>query len=139
MSSSPGLTFSLNGQSIPNNNVTRISINDITISESLSNALVCRSERTANETHQYTHGYLAGNGNVPLGTGNEGPRIFPLDPPERGWDTRRGVVNNHRLHYLRRRSYAAEEGYYSCRIIDDINTPTGLYILYPSEFLSPNT
>ena len=138
MSSSSGLTFSLNGESIPNNNVSRISINDIAVSENLSNALICRSERTANETNKYSHGYLVGNGSIPLGSGNEGPRIFP-GPQERGWDTRRGVVDNHRLHYLRRRSYAAEEGYYNCRIIDDINAPTGLYILYPSESLSPNT
>ena len=43
ISSSPGLTFSLNGQSIPNNNVSRISVNDFTISDDVERALQCFS------------------------------------------------------------------------------------------------
>ena len=133
MSSFPGVTFSLNGQSIPNNNMYRISINDFFVSESLSHALVCRSELTANETGNYTHGYLVGNGTAPLATSGDGPVILPYGPPERGWDTRRTVEDNHRFHYLRRWNDTPEEGYYNCHIMHDLNTPVGLYILYPSE------
>ena len=136
MSSLPGITFSLNGQSIPNNNMARISINNFFVSESLSNALVCRSELTADETGNYTHGYLVGNGTAPLPTADDGPVILPYGLPERGWDTRRAVEDNHRFHYLRRRDDNPEEGYYNCRITGDLNTPVGLYILYPSEFPS---
>ena len=132
MSFSPGLTFSLNGQSIPNNNMSRISVNDFTVSESFSNALICRSNLTEDKTNPYTHGYLQADGNSPI-IGAVGPVILPYGPPDRGWDTRRVVADNHRLHYLRRRSSSAEEGYYNCHIQSDINTPVGLYILYPSE------
>ena len=133
LSSFLGLTFSLNGQFIPNNNMSRISINDFFVSKILSNALVCRSELTANETGNYTHGYLVGSGTAPLATSGDGPVILPYGPPERGWDTKRDVENNHRFHYLRRRDDNPEEGYYNCRINRDLNTPVGLYILYPSE------
>ena len=137
MSFSPGLTFSLNGQSIPINNMSSISVNDIALNSDgngFNGALVCRSELTEGETNRFTHGYLQADGNSPI-TGGDGPVIFP-DPnieQERGWDTRREVVDNRRLHYLRRRSTAAEEGYYNCHIQSDINTPVGLYILYTSE------
>ena len=53
--------------------------------------------------------------------------------PERGWDTSRVVSDNRRYHYLRRRESSSEEGYYNCYIISDMNSPAGLYILYPSE------
>ena len=127
---SPGLTFSLNGEPIPNNNMARISVNDITVSTSFSNALVCRSERTKDETNEFTHGYLQANGTNPI-TGGDDPNIFTT--VERGWDTRRDVANNHRFHYLRRRDDNPEEGFYNCHIQSDLNTPVGLYILYPSE------
>ena len=135
MSSSPGLTLSLNGQSIPNNNMSRISVNDIALNSNgigFNGALVCHSELTEYETGTSSHGYLQADGNSPITGGND-PVIFPYGDSERGWDTRRDVANNHRFHFLRRRSSSAEEGYYNCHIQSDINTPTGLYILYPSE------
>ena len=112
--------------------MARISVNDITVSTSFSNALVCRSELTEDETGQSSHGYLVADGNSPI-SGGEGPNISPFGAIERGWDTRRDVADNHRLHYLRRRSSNAEEGFYNCHIQNDLNTPVGLYILHPSE------
>ena len=128
----PALTFSLNGESIPNNNMARISVNDFTVSESFTDALACRSELTEDETHPSTHGYLQPDGNSPI-PGGDDPNLSPTGVIERGWDTRRDVADNHRFHYLRRRNTNAEEGFYNCHIIADLNTPVGLYILHPSE------
>ena len=131
----PGLTFSLNEEPIPNNNMARISVNDTTLNSDgngFDGALVCRSELTEAETNQFTHGYLQADGNSPI-TGGNGPNIPHNGPIERGWDTRRDVADNHRLHYLRRHSSNAEEGFYNCHIQGDLNTPVGLYILHPSE------
>ena len=127
-----GLTFSLNGESIPNNNMARISINDFTVSTNLSNALVCRFELTEDETGISTHGYLQADGNSPITSGND-PNLSPNGPIERGWDTIRDVADNHRFHYLRKCRSNAEEGYYNCHIQHDLNTPVGLYNLHPSE------
>ena len=94
MSSSPGLTFSLNDQYIPNNNMARISINDIALNRNgngFNGALVCRSELTEDETGSSTHGYLQADGNSPI-TGGDGPAVLPYGFPERGWDTRRVVA-----------------------------------------------
>ena len=112
--------------------MSRIRVDDFTVSESFSNALVCRSERTEAETGVSTHGYLQADGNSPI-TGGDDPNIPRNGPIERGWDTRRVVADNHRFHYLRRRSSNAEEGFYNCHIQNDLNTPVGLYILHPSE------
>ena len=132
LSLSPGLTFRLNGMDIPNDNISRISVTDFTVSSSNSNGLECRSERTTAETQMYTAGYLVADGTSPI-QGGDGPVILHNGAPERGWDTRRVVSDNHRFHYLRRRQSSSEEGYYNCVIPDDMNTPRGLYILYPSE------
>ena len=117
--------------------MSRISVNDIGVNSDgngFNGALICRSELTEDETNPSTHGYLQADGNSPI-TGGDGPVILPHPHlgQERGWDTRRGVSDNHRFHYLRRRRTAAEEGYYNCHIENDTNTPTGLYILHPSE------
>ena len=126
----PGVTFSLNGTSIPSN-VDRISVTDFTVSTSNSDGLECRSELTSNETLEYTAGYLVADGDRPITAGDD-PVILHYGSPERGWDTRRVVSGNHRFHYLRRREASSEGGYYTCNIIHDINNPAGLYILYPS-------
>ena len=129
---SPGLTFRLNGMDIPNDNISRISVTNFTVSSSNSDGLECRSERTAAETSQYTNGYLVADGNSPIQR-DDGPIIPHNGDPERGWDTRRGFSDNHRFHYLRRRQSSSEEGYYNCHIDGDMNSLAGLYILYPSE------
>ena len=117
---------------IPNDNIFRISVTNFTVSDSNSNGLRCRSERTTAETSQYTAGYLVANGTSPIESG-AGPVILHYGPPERGWDTRRVVSDNRRFHYLRRRQSSSEEGYFNCHIDGDLNTPRGLYILYLSE------
>ena len=116
--------------------MARIRVNDIALNSAGSGfdgALICRSELTEAETGESTHGYLQSDGNSPLSGGDDVAVIFPYGNPERGWDTRRGTADNHRLHYLRRRSSNAEEGFYNCHIQSDLNTPAGLYILHPSE------
>ena len=132
LSLSPGLTFRLNGMDIPNDNIFRISVTNFTVSDSNSDGLECRSERTEAETSQYTAGYLVADGNSPIQAGND-PLINWYGPTERGWDTRRDVSGNRRFHYLRRRQSSSEEGYFNCHIDGDMNAPAGLYILYPSE------
>ena len=132
ISLSPGLTFRLNGMDIPNDNIFRISVTNFTVSDSNSNGLECRSERTTAETSEYTAGYLVADGNSPIQAG-DGPVILHYGDQERGWDTRRVVSDNRRFHYLRRRQNSSEEGYYSCNIQGELNAPAGLYILYPSE------
>ena len=118
---------------IANDNMARISVTDFTTvsdENDLGNALVCRAELTG--TSEFTAGYLVADGDSPIMAGN-GPVILHYGPPERGWDTRRVVSDNHRFHYLRRRESSSEEGYFNCVIPGDMNAPTGLYILYLSE------
>ena len=117
---------------IPNDNISRISVTNFTVSDSNSDGLECRSERTEAQTLVFTNGYLVADGDSPIQAG-DGPVILHFGAPERGWDTRRVVSDNRRFHYLRRRENNPEEGYYSCSIPGDMNSPTGLYILYPSE------
>ena len=117
---------------IPNDNMARISVTDFTVSSNNSDGLECRSERTTAETQMYTAGYLVADGDSPI-QGGDGPVILNYGPTERGWDTRRVFSGNRRFHYLRRRQSSSEEGYYSCSITGDLNTPRGLYILYLSE------
>ena len=115
---------------IPNDNISRISVTDFTVSDDFEDALVCRAELTG--TSELTAGYLVADGNSPIQAG-DGPVILYYGDPERGWDTRRVVSGNRRFHYLRRRENSSEEGYFNCHIPNDLNTPAGLYILYPSE------
>ena len=132
LSLSPGLTFRLNGMDIPNDNIFRISVTNFTVSDSNSNGLECRAERTTAETSEFTAGFLVADGDSPIQSGID-PVILHYGNPERGWDTRRVVSDNRRFHYLRRRDNSSQEGYYSCNIQGELNSPTGLYILYPRE------
>ena len=116
---------------IPNDNMARISVTDFTVSDDFEDAFVCRAELTG--PSELTAGYLVADGTSPI-EGGDGPLILHYGPIERGWDTRRDVSGNRRFHYLRRRQNSSEEGYYNCHIQGDMNTPRGLYILYPSEF-----
>ena len=132
LSLSPGLTFRLNGMDIPNDNMTRISVTNFTVSSNNSDGLECRSELTIAYTSVFTNGYLVADGTSPIQAG-DGPVILNFGDLERGWDTRRVVSDNRRFHYLRRRQSSSEEGYYNCHIDGDLNSPAGLYILYLSE------
>ena len=116
---------------IPNDNMARISVTDFTVSDDFEDALVCRAELTGPSV--LSAGYLVADGNSPI-EGGDDPILLHYGPTERGWDTRRVVSGNRRFHYLRRRqSSSSEEGYYNCHMSGDMNTPRGLYILYPSE------
>ena len=116
---------------IPNDNMARISVTDFTVSDDFEDAFVCRAELTG--PSELSAGYLVANGTSPI-EGGIGPVILHYGPTERGWDTRRVISDNHRrFHYLRRRQSSSEEGYYNCHIDGDMNSLTGLYILYPSE------
>ena len=117
---------------IPNDNIFRISVTNFTVSDSNSDGLECRSERTEADTSVFTNGYLVADGDSPIESGDE-PLIRHYGDPERGWDTKRVVSDNRRFHYLRRRESSSEEGYYNCYMFNDMNSPAGLYILYPSE------
>ena len=117
---------------IPNDNISRISVTNFTVSSSNSNGLECRAELTIADTSEFTLGFLVADGDSPIQAG-DGPVILHYGDPERGWDTRRVVSDNRRFHYLRRRQSSSEEGYYSCLISGELNSPAGLYILYPSE------
>ena len=117
---------------IPNDNMARISVTNFTVSSNNSDGLECRSELTIADTSVFTTGYLVADGTSPMKAG-DGPLIRHYGDPERGWDTRRVVSDNRRFHYLRRRQSSSEEGYYSCSINGELNSPAGLYILYPSE------
>ena len=62
LSLSPGVTFSLNGVSIPNNNISRISVTDFTVSTRNSDGLQCHSECTEGQISQNAAGYLVPDG-----------------------------------------------------------------------------
>ena len=86
---------------------------------------------------QFSNAWLIGDGTSPISCcfGGVG-HISHYGGPIRGWDTRREEENGRRVHYLRRRQQIPEEGYYSCALVVDINSPRGVYILYPSEWPS---
>ena len=133
----PGLTWSLNGNPIPTNNISRISVYDFNENEDGNNfagSLRAVSERPVADV-EYSNGWIVGNGTSVIGCcfGGVG-HITHSGAITRGWDTRREEEDGHRVHYLRRREQTPEEGYYSCDLQDDINTPRAVYVLYPSEW-----
>ena len=87
---------------IPNDNIFRISVTNFTVSDSNSDGLECRSERTEADTSVFTNGYLVADGDSPIESGIE-PLLMHYGALERGWDTKRVVSDNRRFHYLRRR------------------------------------
>ena len=85
----------------------------------------------------YSNAWLVGDGTSVIGCCHADARhIAHSGPTTRGWDTRRETENGLRVHYLRRREQTPEEGYYSCNLEGDINSPRGVYVLYPSEWPS---
>ena len=132
----PGLTFSLNGNSIPTNNISRISVYDLDENGDLDGSLRAESELPVADV-PFSNGWIVGNGTSPISCCQETPGFIPLNGPvTRGWDVEREEETGRRVHYLRRLEQTPEEGYYSCNLQVDINSPRGVYILYPSEWPS---
>ena len=133
-----GLTWSLDGNSIPTNNISRISVYNFTENDgnNFDGSLKAVSELPVADV-PFSNGYIVGDGTsvVCCGFGLVG-HIPHYGASTRGWDTRREEENGRRVHYLRRRQQTPEEGYYSCSLEVDINSPRGVYILYPSEWPS---
>ena len=133
-----GLTWSLDGNSIPTNNITRISVYDFDENDGTNFDASLRAVSELNSTIvRFSNACIIGDGTSAIdcqlySVGH----ITHIGPITRGWDTRRGEDNDHRVHYLRRRQQTPEEGYYSCDLEHDINNPVGVYILYPSEWPS---
>ena len=134
---SPGLTWSLNGNSIPTNNVARISVYDFDANGTFDGSLRAESERPVADV-EFSNGCIIGNGTsvINCAYGGVGHITHYGGNITRGWDTRRVEENGRRVHYLRRQEQTPEEGYYSCHLQGDTNSPRGLYILYPSEWPS---
>lgn len=133
-----GLTISLNGQTIPNNNMSRISVYDFEITSQdgdFSSALRCQSELTTGSVTINTNGCLVGDGDGPITCDHPSPsRIHVSGAPKRGWRASRiDYDDGHRVLNLTRRTENPEEGYYNCHMSGDINPLSGLYILYPSK------
>ena len=133
-----GLTISLNGQTIPNNNMSRISVYDFEITsqdDDFTSALRCQSElTTADGVTMNTNGCLVGDGDGPITCNHPSPnRIHASGAHKRGWRTSRINDDGYRVLNLTRRTENPEEGYYNCHMSGDINTLSGLYILYPSK------
>ncbi|CAI8027415.1 hypothetical protein GBAR_LOCUS15688 [Geodia barretti] len=131
-----GLIISLNGQSIANNNKSRISVNDFDVvdgDDDFSSALRCQSQLTTADVKDTTNGCLVGDGDSPITCFYllSPHRISNSGEPERGWIASRRTENGRRVLYLTRRTRNAEEGYYNCDMSGDTNPLSGLYILYP--------
>ena len=125
------MTFSLRGNSIPNDGSGSVIIIEINPDgDNNEDALICRSDLevpTSTLGDWYLHPTEMSI--------NEGDRIVS-PPPDRGWNRNRGFDSgNHRLVRLRRVSDTAEEGVFTCNIPGDTNTPRTVGIYYPSESL----
>ena len=131
-----GVTLSLRGSSISTRGNAAISVNDIgeyvRDSEDYSNALVCRSERPSSEVNLYTQWFVDPDGISP---DTHLPNRVTVGKNVRyGWVRNRTIdFSGRRIAYLRRLSTTALEGFFTCDISDDLNSPRGLYILYPCE------
>ena len=91
----------------------------------------------------FSNGWLVGNGTSPISCcGNTPGFISIFASVTRGWNLQREYEDGRTVHYLRRLEQTPEEGYYSCHINGqgntpvDSNSPVGVYILYPSEWPS---
>ena len=80
------------GRTIHNNNMSRISVNDITSQSNsdLSGSLRCQSELTVNDVTHYTHGCFFDDGNSPVRCNYE-DGISTYDRTIKGW---RGIRGN---------------------------------------------
>ena len=134
-----GLTWSLDGNSIPTNNITRISVLDFDVNDGtdFDGSLRAESELPVADV-EFSQVCIIGDGTSAIDCMFEGVGYIPHfgGTITRGWDSRREEEEGLRVHYLRRRQQTPEEGYYSCDLEGDINNPVGVYILYPSEWPS---
>ena len=129
-----GVTFSLRGVNISNTSDECVLITDINPNgDNNKDALICRSELPVSYTRSrrgdwYLHP-------TQMSTDVADRIKNPTDSaPDRGW--LRNRVNDsegHRVLRLKRVSDTAEEGVFTCNIIDDLNNPRYLGIYYPSE------
>ena len=120
------MTFTLRGDSIPNDGSGRVNINDI--GSTNGNALICRSGiATSEEGDWFLHP-------TEMSTDVD-DRIVSEDAPYRGWTVTRTVDSEgHHLMRLRRRSDFAEEGMFTCDFPRDGDTPRYVGVYHPSEF-----
>ena len=98
-------------------------------------ALRCLSELPSTTASKFTQICLVGDGSSPISCNFKGAKtIQHAGTVIRGWSGTRAVEGGRRVHYLRRRIKTPEEGYFNCNFRgSDLNDPSGLYILYPSE------
>ena len=124
------MTFSLRGESIPNDGTGRVILTDIG-----NTNVICRSESATSEVGDwFLHPtQMSTNAGDPNDNNDNGDRIAS-PPVDRGWNRNRATDSDgHQLLRLRRRSDTAEEGVFTCHIPEDDNTPRYLGIYYPSE------
>ena len=131
-----GVTFSLRGESISTSGDVMLNISDIRNDN--ANALLCQSEMPSSEVDLFPNWYIDPNGTEPDTSGGDATRLRRESFVVFGWDRERTFNNNDnpQLNYLRRQSPIALEGYFTCDIGGDTNTPRGLFILYPCESIS---
>ena len=134
-----GVTISLNGEPIPNNNISRRSVYDfefVNFNVDFSKAMRCQSELMSDGGG--TYGCHVGDGDTPVPCAYPEPEYIKFSGDSgfitRGWSGRRVDEDDHRVHYLWRRWETPEEGYINCHMIGDTNPLLGLYVLYPSEW-----
>ena len=136
-SPSTGVIVSSTNGTIPNNNMSRISLEGFLVSGPTDYhvyyRLYCISERTQDYISEY-YGCLVGDGHISIQCTRGGRQaISPSAEETRGWLGRRGQKGDHRLFSLIRRLENAEEGYFNCVMTRDIYPLSGLYILYSSK------
>ena len=129
------MTFSLRSDSISTSGDVMLNINDI--GGDNANAPACQSERPTSEVNRFPNWYIDPDGTSPDAS-NDDHRVRAETFDEFGWDRDRtsdGADEPHVV-YVRRQSATALEGYFTCQISGDTNTPRGLFILYPCELLA---
>ena len=138
LSLSPGIVLSRGGQSIPNIDMARISVNDFEVVSSetdTSLALRCQWETPGLGPFTYFCHVPDGNGPINCPANNPNNIVISGETITRGWSTKRGE-DAIRIH-IWRQEQTPQEGYFSCfNFGGDTNDPAGLYILYPSEWSS---
>ena len=133
----PGLTLHLNGYTSIRTDgsgrilITDIGLDDVTTTDDDAGALLCQSdvETALGNANWYLHPTQQST--------EEGDRIQSTD--DRGWARNRGFATSghHRLVRLKRHStITAEEGVFTCHVVEASNTPISVGIYYPSESVS---
>ena len=144
---SPGIVFFLNGRSIPNNNMSRISVYDFQVVSNeaelneLDTSLALRCQFELLDLGRFTRACIVNSGDSPIQCIFPDPNLRVIGALIRGWGSRRGELDVpggvNRTIYVWRREQTPEEGYFNCHNFrTDTNDPAGLYILYPSEWPS---